>query len=386
MQIKPNSDAYKLNRLFENAISSGLFPGAVLNVTRDRKVVLQAAWGKIAYVPEAPRVRLNTIYDLASLTKPLVTALSILVLTARGKLGLDDTLGSFFFDAPLDKIQISIRHLLCHKSGLPSYRPFYKKLICLDPEIRSLKLKKMILAEPLITDSDTRTEYSDLGFMLLGWLIESIAGKDLADAAQDLVFQPLHIKGLYFPLMNTSLITPIPSNQYITENLSNRCHDGLVAPTEICDFRKKIICGEVHDLNAWAMGGVSGHAGLFGTAESITKLLSILLDIYKGRMNTANFPMKLLQEFWHIQYPETGSTWALGFDTPSAIDSSAGKSFSPRSIGHLGFTGTSFWMDLEQEVLVVLLTNRTFPKANKKNQTEMRRFRIELHDLVRQIW
>ena len=389
-QSRRNSDVYGLDRLFEKALRSGLFPGATLIVATGGEVVFEAAWGGITHVPWSARVSLRTVYDLASLTKPLAIALSVMALIERGRLYLDDTLGSFLSEVPLDKIQISIRHLLGHTSGLPAYRPFYKELIHLAPDSRLLEMKKLLLAESLVSPPGTQAGYSDLGFMLLGWVIESLTGKGLADAAQELVFEPLHAKGLYFPLTSTPAIGQISTGPPLTkgerEDLRDRCCNGLVAPTEVCPFRKRVVCGEVHDLNAWVIGGVSGHAGLFGTAGSVAKLLLRLLDIYKGRSNCPNFPKGLLQEFWRIQDPDTDSTWVLGFDTPSPAGSSAGSSFSPRSIGHLGFTGTSFWMDLEHEILVVLLTNRTFPKADRESQAEMRQFRAVLHDLVRGIW
>ncbi len=390
VQSRRNSEVHGLDRLFEKALKSGLFPGAVLTVATGGEVVFEAAWGGVTHVPWSARVSPGTVYDLASLTKPLATALSVMALIERGKLHLDDTLGSFLSEVPLDKIQISIRHLLGHTSGLPAYRPFYKELIHLAPDSRLLEMKKLLLAEPLVSPPGTQAGYSDLGFMLLGWVIESLTGKGLADAAQELVFEPLHVKGLYFPLTSTPAIGQISPGPPLTkgerEDLRDGCCKGLVAPTEVCPFRKRVVCGEVHDLNAWVTGGVSGHAGLFGTAGSVAKLLLRLLDIYKGRSNVPNFPKGLLQEFWRIQGSDTGSTWALGFDTPSPAGSSAGSSFSPRSIGHLGFTGTSFWMDLEHEILVVLLANRTFPKADRESQAEMRQFRPLLHDLARKIW
>ncbi|PXF58732.1 MAG: serine hydrolase [Deltaproteobacteria bacterium] len=389
-QSRRHSEIHGLDRLFEKAIKSGLFPGAVLTVATGGEIVYEAAWGGVTHVPWSAMVSPCTVYDLASLTKPLAVALSVMALVEREKLHIDDTLRAFFSEVPLDKIQISIRHLLGHTSGLPAYRPFYKELIHLAPDFRLLEMKKLVLAEPLVSPPGTQAEYSDLGFMLLGWIIESLTGKGLADAAQELVFEPLNVKGLYFPLTSTPAIGQISPGPPLTkgerEDLKNRCCNGLVVPTEVCPFRKRVVCGEVHDLNAWVVGGVSGHAGLFGTAGSVAKLLLRLLDIYKGGSSVPNFPKGLLQEFWRIQDSDIGSTWVLGFDTPSPAGSSAGSSFSPRSIGHLGFTGTSFWMDLEHEILIVLLANRTFPKADRESQAEMRRFRPLLHDLARVIW
>jgi CubicO group peptidase (beta-lactamase class C family) len=389
-QSRRNSGVHSLDRLFEKALKSGLFPGAVLTVATGGEVVFESAWGGVTHVPWSARVSPSTVYDLASLTKPLATALSAMALVEKRKLHLDYTLGSFLTEIPSDKIQISIRHLLSHTSGLPAYRPFYKELIHLVHDSQLLEIKKLLLAEPMASPPGTQAGYSDLGFMLLGWVIESLTGKCLADAAQELVFEPLHVKGLYFPLISTPAIGQISSKPPFIKgerkDLGDRCCKGLVAPTEVCPFRKRVVCGEVHDLNAWVIGGVSGHAGLFGTAGSVAKLLLRLLDVYKGRSIIPNFSKGLLQEFWHIQGSGTGSTWALGFDTPSPVGSSTGSNFSSRSIGHLGFTGTSFWMDLEHEILVVLLANRTFPKADRESQAKMRQFRPLLHDLVREIW
>jgi CubicO group peptidase (beta-lactamase class C family) len=388
-QNRRNPEVHRLGILFEEALNSGLFPGASLIVARGGEVVLEAAWGGVTYVPWSARVSPITVYDLASLTKPLAVTLSAMALIEKGKLQLDDTLGSVLSDVPLDKIQISVRHLLGHTSGLPACRSFYKELIHLVPDSRPLKMKKLLLAEPLISAPGTQAEYSDLGFMLLGWVIEGLTGKGLADAARELVFEPLHVKGLYFVPPDATatgqIIHKPPLTNGETGDFIQMCRNGIVAPTEVCPIRKRVVCGEVHDLNAWVIGGGAGHAGLFGTAGSVARLLLGLLDVYKGRGICPNFSESLLKEFWHIQGSRAGSTWALGFDTPSPIDSTAGSGFSPESIGHLGFTGTSFWMDLEYELLVVLLANRTFPKADRESQDKMRRFRPLLHNLVREI-
>ncbi|MFO8240784.1 MAG: serine hydrolase domain-containing protein [Dissulfuribacterales bacterium] len=390
LQSRQNPEVRRLDRLFEKALKSGVFPGASLIVANGGEVVLEATWGGVTHVPWSARVSPITVYDLASLTKPLAVTLSVMALIEKGKLQLDDTLDSILSEVPLDKIQISIRHLLGHTSGLPACRPFYKELIHVVRDFRPLEMKKMLLAEPLISAPETHAEYSDLGFMLLGWVIERVTGKCLADASQELVFEPLHVKDLYFAPPDAEATGQIshklPLTNGETGDFIQMCRNGLVAPTEVCPVRKRVVCGEVHDLNAWVIGGAAGHAGLFGTAGSVARLLLRLLDVYKGRGVCPNFSKALLQEFWHIQDPRAGSTWALGFDTPSPVDSSAGSGFSPESIGHLGFTGTSFWMDLEYELLVVLLANRTFPKADRESQDKMRQFRPLLHNFVREMW
>jgi CubicO group peptidase (beta-lactamase class C family) len=354
-----------LNRLFDRAFRTGLFPGAELTVSLNREVVIDVGLGRLTYSPWSPEVHSDTLYDLASLTKPLVTTLSVMSLIEKGILRLEDTLGDLIPGISIDKSEISIRHLLSHTSGLPAYRPFYRDLIDLPMSSRVSRMKDMILNIPLDSPCGTQTTYSDLGFILLGWLIERLTGMGLADASRDLVFGPLGIEDLCFSPLRHG-IDPMS-----------------IAPTEQCPVRKGIVWGEVHDLNAWALGGIAGHAGLFGNARSITWLLLRLLDIYKGRDRLHGLFRQILQEFWQVCGIDPGSTWALGFDTPSRVGSLAGRYFSPNSVGHLGFTGTSFWMDLEREVLIVLLTNRTFPRADRERQARMRSFRIELHDLVR---
>jgi len=335
-----------------------------LTVSAGGEVLIDVALGGVTHVPWSPRVHSGTFYDLASLTKPLVTALSIMVLVKKGDLCLDNTLGELLPHVPPDKSQISIRHLLSHTSGLPAYRPFYRELVRLPMGSRSSKMKKMLMSTPLESPCGARTRYSDLGFMVLGWLVEDLTGRGLADVARELLFEPLGATGLRFFHAGDGV------------NLSS------IAPTELCPFRKRIVWGEVHDLNAWALGGVAGHAGLFGTAGSVTGLLLRLLDVYRGSDRAPNLSREILQEFWQVCGIDPESTWALGFDTPSPVGSTAGSYFSPHSIGHLGFTGTSFWMDLEGETLIVFLANRTFPRADREKQAKMRSFRMELHDLL----
>jgi CubicO group peptidase (beta-lactamase class C family) len=199
--------------------------------------------------------------------------------------------------------------------------------------------------------------------MLLGLIIEKVTGMELSEAVKKLVFEPLSIDGLFFSPLSVSQIA---------------------APTQFCPYRKKVIMGETHDLNAWAMGGFSGHAGLFGTAGGVCMLLKKLLDIYKGRnhVGAKDFSPLHISEFFKRQDMDKESTWALGFDTPSLNASSAGRYFSANSVGHLGYTGTSFWMDLRNEVIIVFLSNRTFPHDTEESRLAMKRFRPAFHDIV----
>ena len=304
----------------------------------------------------------DTVFDLASFTKPLATTLATMVLVQDGRLDLDQTLASAISDfSGTDKAQIALRQLLSHTSGLPDYQSYYKELIKLPPSERKASLRRPLIAERLIHAPGQTCLYSDVGFMILEWLVEVVARKPLDHFVEESVYGPLGLKHLFF----------IPLN----EAKGRKEHP--YAATEDCPWRGKILDGEVHDDNAYAVGGAAGHAGLFGTAQAVYVLLQELFNTYLGKPNAVIFRQDLVQTFFQHQ-PCPGS-WALGFDTPTQPDSSSGKYFSDQSVGHLGFTGTSLWMDLEQDLVVILLTNRIHPTRNNQ---KIKAFRPELHDLI----
>lgn len=348
--------------LINDAIADGLFPGCALAI--GGRLRLDAAFGRFAYAPWAPEVTTAAMYDLASLTKPLATALVTFVLISIGKLGLETSLGAVFQDAPADKACITIRMLLSHSSGLPAYRPFFDQLSGAPLANRKDALLGMILSEPL--ENAGRPLYSDLGFMLLGLMVEKTAGMRLDDAANALVFKQFGVSGVF------------------SWGASDRFEAYLrFPPGGYCESRRRIICGQVHDQNAWIIGGVAGHAGLFGTAPGVRDMLAALLDIYNGRVAVAGLVQEMLHEAFRPQFHVSDGAWALGFDIPSATGSSSGCFFSRNSVGHLGFTGTSFWMDIDDGVIVVFLSNRTFPFHTSAKQDMMKTFRAAFHDAVR---
>lgn len=362
----------EIDLLVRQAVTRNLFPGAVLSAYSRGENIYERAWGNLTYVPWSPDVRTTTVFDLASLTKPLATALAVMALIAAGRLRIRDTVADFFPDCPADKRSISIEHLLSHTSGLPAHAALYREVVVLPSCGRNREMKRIILSMPLKSRCGRRTEYSDLGFILLGWIVETITGSPLDESVYQLVFRPFGIHGLrFFRQSGEACRTTAPS----------RTTDTAIAPSEVCPFRGRIVQGEVNDLNAWAAGGVAGHAGLFGDARSLSRLLQELLAVCNGERYVSGFPRELLRRFWQ-RHQDPERTFALGFDTPSATGSSSGRRFSRRSIGHLGFTGTSFWMDLEKQISVVLLTNRTFPRATDEKKGAMQRFRAEIHDLV----
>ncbi|MGQ9745391.1 MAG: serine hydrolase domain-containing protein [Dissulfurimicrobium sp.] len=346
--------------LIDEAIREGLFPGCALAI--GGIVSLDAVFGRFTYAPWVSMVTTDTIYDLASLTKPLATALAVFALTGNGRLELDSTLDEIFPSVPKDKAHITIRMLLSHSSGLPAWRPYFEQLIKLPFSERKKALLGMIFSESL--EMGSTQIYSDLGFMLLGLVVENLAAMRFDKAVSRLVFEPLGVRNLRF------------MNQMEGPNIVS-----LIPPTGYCELRQKMVCGEVNDQNAWALGGIAGHAGLFGTAGSVRDILVRLLAIYNGELSVPGFPRDLIREAFR---PQTScGTWGLGFDTPSVHGSTSGRFFSRNSAGHLGFTGVSFWMDLDHRIIVVFLSNRTFPYHTKAKQERMRQFRARLHDAIR---
>jgi CubicO group peptidase (beta-lactamase class C family) len=345
----------------QNGVDDGVFPGGVLLVAKQGRIEFLEAFGRARLAPERPMTT-DTVFDLASLTKPLATTVSMMVLVQQEKVGLDQILGRSIPDfSGTDKKGVTVRQLLCHTSGMPDYRPYYETLSKWPPSERKDEVRKLLVGEALIHEPGKGCLYSDLGFMILEWLIECASEKPLNRFVQESVYAPLKLRDLFF--------IPLDGTQ---------CRDRhLYAATEDCPWRGKILEGEVHDDNAYALGGVAGHAGLFGTAKDVYGLLQELLSTYLGKPHTGIFREDLVRTFFQRQV-DTGS-WALGFDTPTRPDSSSGHCFSDQSVGHLGFTGTSFWMDLEKAVVVILLTNRTHPtRENEKTSA----FRPLLHDAV----
>jgi CubicO group peptidase (beta-lactamase class C family) len=305
----------------------------------------------------------GTIFDLASLTKPLATTLALMKQVDSGNIYLDQPLMTLLRE-PLsrDKGAITPRLLLCHSAGFADWKPFYLDLLTHDLERRKGVLRSRILQDPLVYQPGDQVLYSDLGFMILEWIIEKTSGMPLPQYVDQHFYQPLSLQKTFFIKRNRQ-------DQYLTN---------AFAPTEECPWRSKVIQGEVHDENASVLGGYSGHAGLFGTAEDGYRVVNLLREHYLGKRQDYLNP-ETVRNFFTRQGKVLGSTWALGWDTPSPEDSSSGRFFSEKSVGHLGFTGTSIWMDLEKDVIVILLTNRIHPTRDNE---KIRAFRPQIHDLI----
>ncbi len=355
----------KIYDVFQGAISKKVFPGAAYGISVGRpeeRITLCETPGFCDYEGKK-KVSPETFYDLASLSKPLATVLSLLCLCKDGKVKATDRLVDFF-PAPADpeKGKITIGQLLSHASGLPAHREYYRILLSLPRQERKERLLALLMEEPLVCEPGTRSLYSDLGFMLLGLLVEKLSGESLENFYRKKVLTPL---GLAMSIR----FGPLPEGGG---------GEMSIAPGEYCQVRKKVLVGEVGDENAFALGGVAGHAGLFGTITGVQALVLHLLDQWQGREEHPNYLGSDLRFFLRrAAVPE--STWALGFDTPSAVSSSAGSHLSPFSIGHLGYSGTSFWIDPARELAMVLLSNRVHPRRDNE---QIKQFRPLFHNLV----
>jgi CubicO group peptidase (beta-lactamase class C family) len=343
----------------QKALSDGVFPGAVLLAGVGKQVVLHAAYGVANLVTRQP-VTTATVFDLASLTKPLATTLAIMRLYEQGRIGLEQPISSILpVFAKTDKRGATIAQLLSHTGGVPDYRPYYIDLSAWPPGERKARLRELLAEEPLLQPPGERSLYSDIGFMILEWVIETVSGRRLDHFLTEEIYAPLGIADSVFFI---DLSRPAPIGSY--------------AATERCTWRGRLLEAQVHDENAYVLGGIAGHAGLFGTARGVYCILAELLRAYHEKEGPWRFESRTVQRF----FQRTGrADKALGFDMPAALNPSCGRFFSPDSIGHLGFTGTSFWVDLSQSVVVVILTNRVHPT---RNNIAIRSFRPLIHDAI----
>lgn len=330
-------------------LEDGIFTAAALLVARCDETVLSEAYGTVGG-PGSASTDERTLFDLASLTKVIATTTSWMVLAAEKPEVLDTPLERWFRSCPHDKKLITPRQLLAHCSGLPAWRPYY--LFSRPAHDRERFTANQILSEALQFNPGEGNLYSDLGFMLLGFIIHEQTGQSLDVFAQERVFEPLGV---------SDQLLFLPKHE-----------DTRIALTRLEDSP-----GLVNDLNTRAMGGVAGHAGLFGTAEAVGSVAADILRSLHGRSSV--FDNTVTRVFCTKADPAHSGTRALGFDTPSSEGSSSGRFFSVASVGHTGFTGTSLWIDPDQDVIVVLLTNRVFMgEADLRIKT----FRPLVHDAV----
>jgi CubicO group peptidase (beta-lactamase class C family) len=300
----------------------------------------------------------NHFFDLASLTKPLATVLVLLAFFEKRLISPKTEIGEIYRSCPEHNKKISIEQLLCHESGFVAHREYFHELILLNKETRKKWLRDKILNEQRDTKSEVKSCYSDLGFMLLGFILEKISGKGLDELSRSLIYAPLGLEN--------SLIFPGLEKE----------RGFVYVDTEKCIWDKTELSGRVHDDNCRALGGVAGHAGLFGTVSGVMTLCQALLDQWKNRATHPSYSNRILQRTLErrCHFHRT-----MGFDTVSEHGSSSGRYFSTSSVGHLGFTGTSFWIDLKRQCIAVLLTNRV---CYGVDNLQIRELRPQLHDIL----
>ena len=371
----------KIERLAERAIQKTELPGFVLWVAREGDVVYHEAFGEAQIRPHRRPMKPDTVFDLASLTKVLVTTIGIMKLAERGRIDLAAPVASIlpaFGERDEKKRAITVRHLLTHSSGLKAWAPYYEDIRRRDkkrgtkmlgsPEARDYVLERIAMSG-LIHDVGEAAVYGDLGFMALGALLERVDGRDLPAIFAEEVAGPLGLRESGFiPLDRHGGAAARPGTLALPRS--------RFAATEECSWRERVLVGEVDDSNAWAMGGVAGHAGLFGGAADVGKIGLALLEAREGRGDFIARPV--VEQFFARQDLPPGSDWALGWDTPTEGFSTSGRAFSKTSVGHTGFTGTSLWIDLERRIVIVLLANRIHPIARKSRFA----FRPRVHDIV----
>ncbi len=338
-----------------NAVQACAFPGAVAAITIGGELVASEVVGRFTYESDSPQVTPHTIYDLASVSKVVATTTMAMLVYERGELDLDTPVCAVLPEFAAAEVaandprrrEITLRMLLLHSSGLPGYeRLFERARTCED-------LVRAALALPLTADPGTRIEYSDVGFIVLGLALERLAGEPLDSFCQREIFGPLG-------MAHTCFRPPASCRVAIPPTEDDRA------------FRGRVIQGEVHDENAWVMGGIAGHAGVFSTANDVARFAAAILS--GGHPILRPDTVELFTHAVEIG----GTRHALGWDVPTP-PSQAGRLFSPRSFGHLGFTGTSLWIDPERQLSVTLLTNRTWPD---RKSDAIRTVRPAFHDAV----
>lgn len=343
------ADAFSI---LQQGVNEHGFPCAATAVTIGDRLVVLRAFGRFTYEPSSPAAAPDTVFDIASLTKAVATTTMAMILYERGQLDLDLRVAGAlpeFRTAEWHRDEVTVRMLLAHTSGLPAYARLFESCATRDELI--LAAARCVLTAP----PGARVEYSDIGFIVLGVLLERLAGETLDSFSFREIFGPLG-------LVRSSFVPPA-------------FWRAAIPPTENDHtFRHRIIQGEVNDENASVMGGVAGHAGMFSTAGDLATFAACLLG--GGSPLVRPDTLKL---FAGARFGKPGEAQrALGWDVPTP-PSQSGQHFSSSAYGHLGFTGTSLWLDPERNVSVTLLTNRTWP--DRQNQS-IKSIRPRFHDAV----
>ena len=337
--------------VLRQAIAQHAFPAASVAVTRQGKLVALKAIGSFTYDPQSPEVTSASIFDLASVSKVVATTSVAMILYQRGLLDLEMPVVSIvpeFAGQDERRREVTLQMLLAHSSGLPAYEKLFRRAPTKD------QLLDAAFVMPLVADPGTQATYSDIGFIILGIALERIADEPLDRFCQREVFGPLG-------MAHTAFNPPPAWRPSILPTVDDR------------SFRHRIIQGEVYDENASVLGGVAAQAGVFAPAHDVAVFANAMLNGGQPILHP-----ETLAVFTRREPSPAGTSRALGWDTPSS-PSQSGKYFSPHSFGHLGYTGTSLWIDAERQLSVTLLTNRTWPDASNKAIKEIR---PKFHDAV----
>jgi CubicO group peptidase (beta-lactamase class C family) len=344
------NDFARAAEVVQRGVEQRAFPAAVVEVGTRGEVLWQQAFGRLDYDPDSAPTQNGTVFDLASLTKVIATTSLVMRLVERGTLALTDPIRKWIPEwRGKDRENVTVRSLLTHSSGLIAWLPFYR-----DHTGRQ-EFQHAICSLPLEYPPDTQAIYSDLGFILLGFIAEDAGGDSFRTQATQ--------------LLSTLTSATLMFNPPVGLRRS-------IAPTEHDPWRGRRLIGEVHDENCWALGGAAGHAGLFGTAQAVGDFARVMLgalEVTDARLAAA----RIVRLFVKRSAAATGSR-ALGWDT-MVPTSSCGTKFSPSAFGHTGFTGTTLWIDPEREVYVVFLTNRVNPT---RENIAIQQIRPAFHDAV----
>jgi CubicO group peptidase (beta-lactamase class C family) len=343
----------RVDKVLSRAIKAGGFPGGSVVIGRRGATVLEKGFGNLSWSGKNAVVPARTIYDLASLTKVVATTSGIMILFDEGKVALNDPVSKFIpAFAGGAKDDITIRQLLEHRSGLPAGRELWR--VAMSPE----EARRAVIETPLECSPGDCLIYSDLGADLLGWVVESASGQGLDEFLHQRVFRPLGMEETTFRPHWT---------------LRDR-----IAPTELTPPRGYPLRGEVHDENAFVLGGVAGHAGLFSTASDLAIFAQMMLN--GGELNGVRIVSDSTVALFTARTPSRG-TRALGWDT-CGQEGSCGKYLGPRAYGHTGFTGTSMWIDPDRDLFVILLTNRVHAARARRPSKVIADIREDLADLA----
>jgi len=371
----------KISEFLQSRIDAKDFPSAVYLVAEKGEIVLQDALGFAVVEPEKIAAQTDTIYDLASLTKPLVTGLLCAKLIEKGEINLDDKIAKYFSGFENDeKREITIENLLTHTSGFQAWLPFY---LTENGKYKTENILSQIVSEPLINSLNLKVVYSDFNFITLGFMLEKIYSEKLNEIAKKETFAPLKLQNTFYnppKELQRKIAASEKGNVFEKQMITERSFDSEKSQIQNpkSKIQNRMVWGEVHDGNCYFMNGVSGHAGLFSTAEEVFKIAQQFLA------NQTTLLKPETCKLFRTNYTENlNEARSIAFQLAETKDSTASSALASDSFGHLGFTGTSLWIEPETERIFILLTNRTH--ARELPFVNINPTRRRFHELATQV-